>query len=662
MSHEGLDTLEQLQTPQQVELLDKIDDLRSQGLGHYDISLPQLIVCGNQSSGKSSLLERLTRLRFPTGDNMCTKFATEVVLRKEKDVEIEFTITPGKIRSKAEKFGLGKFKQTFSSRESFDFRSVTEEAKKQMLCGAKEKDNMIFEDILRVRYSGPDLPSLTVVDLPGLIETDVTRGDAVKKIDELVTRYMKDEKSIILAILDASNDVNCQKVFEHLKIFDPTYSRTLGILTKTDLLEPGSKKEEGMLEMAKNEGYLRMRHRWHAVSNRKFGVKDPSLEERDEAERKFFGSGLWSSLPEADVGITSLRAKLSRVLLEHIGRELPSLVKAVKDAVATTEAGLKLLGTGRDTVAQQRSYLASHALNFHTLTNDALRGIYGNPFFALSSPDKAAIARLRTKVQNLNIAFTQTMYTKGHTWNIASTDQFSPPASRDGCSEAVLEYGSQFEDPEPISREEFLESHIGACVRDSRQSGLPSLVNPLVVGEIFRQQSHNWRDHATYHLERVFTAISDYVEEALRSLVDPYTCSMLMIKQVRPELDRRWSSAEAKLEELLLPYTEQEPITYDPSFVHQLDALRMARYAADCTAQETSQAKAKRPAWFRPQHPTKHLLTESIDEYTNSEILDLMQTYYRVSFLSLFFCTHGVTRPISNPKILTDYLTFFCVF
>jgi hypothetical protein len=46
------DTLDQLQTPEQVALLDTIDELRNQGLGHHGINLPQLIVCGDQSSGK----------------------------------------------------------------------------------------------------------------------------------------------------------------------------------------------------------------------------------------------------------------------------------------------------------------------------------------------------------------------------------------------------------------------------------------------------------------------------------------------------------------------------------------------------------------------------------------------------------------------------------
>ena len=135
--HPEVETFDQLQTPQQVELLDKIDELRIQGLGHQGISLPQLLVCGDQSSGKSSLLEGLTLLRFLTKDSFCTAFATEVVLRKETDVEISCTITPGKTRSPAERRELAKFKRTFPSWESFSFESVTEQAKHQMNNGTK---------------------------------------------------------------------------------------------------------------------------------------------------------------------------------------------------------------------------------------------------------------------------------------------------------------------------------------------------------------------------------------------------------------------------------------------------------------------------------------------------------------------------------------------
>ncbi|EDU50737.1 interferon-induced gtp-binding protein mx [Pyrenophora tritici-repentis] len=639
MAQQGTSTLEQLQTPQQVELLDKIDELRHQGLGHHGISLPQLIVCGDQSSGKSSLLEGLTHLRFPTKEGMCTTFATEVVLRREPDIEISCTITPGKSRSPTERRELAKFKRTFPSRESFLFESVTEQAKEQMERGARSSRVSIFEDVLRVRYSGPELPSLTIVDLPGLFETELGGGSGAERVAELVTSYMRDDKSIILAVVVADNDPENQKVFRYLKDFDSTGARTLGIVTKPDKVERGGDNEKEMMRLVKNQK-LPLKHRWHAVRNRSYATKDQTPAERDEAERIFFSNGVWASFPSQDVGIAALRVKLSQVLLEHIGRELPELITAVQSSIQTTEVGLKALGPVRDTAEQQRSYLMGHAQRFQTLTNDALRGIYSNPFFALSSLDEPATTRLRTEVQNLNMAFAQTMYVKGHTWNIGSTHGSSAPVPSDNYSQAFLEYNNEFDKPEVISRED-LNSHIGELVRQSRPSGLPSLVNPLVIGDLFKQQSQHWCKHAKHHLQRVFKAVTAYVEEALGSLMDPYTCSMLMLKQVRPELDRRWRSVEAKLEELLVPYTEQDPVTYDPSFVYQVEELRAARYASKTKVQAGGPASASVPFVFGAgddaqnyRQSAEHLLTESIDNYANSEILDLMQTYYKAIFIS----------------------------
>jgi hypothetical protein len=159
--------------------------------------------------------------------------------------------------------------------------------------------------------------------------------------------------------------------------------------------------------------------------------------------------------------------------------ELPSLVASIQDAAKVIESRLKALGDTRETAKEQRTYLTRHSEKFQMLTNDALRGIYSNRFFELSAPDKQAATRLRTAIQNLNIAFASTMYRKGHTWDISEIK-----GNRSiflGDSYPVIEqYGSCFEDPVFINRTDFLESHIGQYVRQSRPSGLPSLVNPWV--------------------------------------------------------------------------------------------------------------------------------------------------------------------------------------
>ena len=86
--------LERLQTQEQIKLLDVIDALRAEGLSEYT-ALPQLIICGDQSSGKSSVLEAISGVPFPRKDTLCTRFATEVILRRATDESIAVTLVGG---------------------------------------------------------------------------------------------------------------------------------------------------------------------------------------------------------------------------------------------------------------------------------------------------------------------------------------------------------------------------------------------------------------------------------------------------------------------------------------------------------------------------------------------------------------------------------------
>ena len=83
--------MENLRTAEQIQLLDLVDSLRAEGLSEFT-ALPQLIVCGDQSSGKSSLLEAISGVPFPKKDNLCTRFATEVILRRASDSEIRVSL------------------------------------------------------------------------------------------------------------------------------------------------------------------------------------------------------------------------------------------------------------------------------------------------------------------------------------------------------------------------------------------------------------------------------------------------------------------------------------------------------------------------------------------------------------------------------------------
>lgn len=76
-------------------LLQRIDKLFACGVGDY-IALPQLVVVGDQSSGKSSVLEGLTNLPFPRDSGLCTRFATQITFRRARETNISVSIIPSK--------------------------------------------------------------------------------------------------------------------------------------------------------------------------------------------------------------------------------------------------------------------------------------------------------------------------------------------------------------------------------------------------------------------------------------------------------------------------------------------------------------------------------------------------------------------------------------
>ena len=157
----------------QLDLLDSIDCLRSQGISHY-VSLPQIIVCGDQSSGKSSVLEAISGVPFPTKSNLCTRFPIELVLRKTSHIGVSVSIVPHESRSESEQLSLGGFHEKL---DGFDGLPILIENAKAALA-ISTHGRAFSKDLLRVEVSGPDRPHLTIVDLPGLIHSETKQQSA----------------------------------------------------------------------------------------------------------------------------------------------------------------------------------------------------------------------------------------------------------------------------------------------------------------------------------------------------------------------------------------------------------------------------------------------------------------------------------------------------
>lgn len=147
-------SLEALQSTKQRQLMDLVDRLRRAGLSTL-LQLPQIVVCGDQSSGKSSVLEAITEIPFPRKENLCTRFATEISLRRDKEDSITCKINPHEDRAEEE---IGRLREFSRKIMEFDeLPALIDEATEVMGLGPLKA---FSRDVLSIEICGPDRPQL----------------------------------------------------------------------------------------------------------------------------------------------------------------------------------------------------------------------------------------------------------------------------------------------------------------------------------------------------------------------------------------------------------------------------------------------------------------------------------------------------------------------
>ncbi|KAI9048411.1 hypothetical protein LZ554_007247 [Drepanopeziza brunnea f. sp. 'monogermtubi'] len=603
-------SLEDLQTDEQRRVLDMVVQVRKCGLDD-NLSLPQLVVCGDQSSGKSSVLEALTEIPFPRNDNLCTRFATEISLRRANTESLTIKVNPASTRPAAEQESIKKFTEVITNFSELP-RIVGLAMGVMGISQGTEPDSKLrafSRDVLSIEISGPRRPQLTLVDIPGLIATS-TKGTTKADVDmvtEITEFYISQKRTICLAVVSATNDYANQKILDKVRDVDPKGDRTLGIITKPDGLAPGSGAERGYIDLAMNED-IELNLGWHVLKNRKFEETDFTIAERNVAEAAFFRKSNFKKLPPDTVGIESLRRRLSLLLFEHTKRELPQLRQDLEDQLESSRMSLMKMGTRRSTAVECKAYLSQTSLDFHQTCKAAVDGHYEGAYFqknidlafSLSSP--STVARTRAVIQSLNMEFADTMRLQGHKYQV-DMDTGDSDSSDDGSdgSDGSDDNNDDNDDdadndndndhsaiawavkpgeagPKPLTKDEALQWVSQALTR-TRGKELVGSYNPLLIGELFWEQSSGWEKLALSHVDAVAKMCRRFLKQLLCDNYPPDVEARIWSFKIEEELRGRYHNAVEELKKLTRDLRSY-PINYNHYYTDTIAKRRQQRQKA----------------------------------------------------------------------------------
>lgn len=278
--------------------LDVLERVRAD-LDCEGIEVPGVIVCGEQSSGKSSVLEYVSGISFPRGEGTCTR--CPAIVRLECNPRCEAPVAwvgmDADVENKGERI-------TDLDKIADKIKELTERH--------TENCTRIVEDPIHIKVIRNTGATLTLIDIPGITHVnqsavqedihDVTRG--------MVEKYIQKESMVVLVVIPAGSDFGNAEALKIALEHDTEGHRTLGVITKADLVLPDSDivkriRMEREMDIKLHLGYV-------AVRCRTPKEVDEGLSFEDAKQRE---EHLWNKKPYE--GLQKEYRGLDRVRSQH---------------------------------------------------------------------------------------------------------------------------------------------------------------------------------------------------------------------------------------------------------------------------------------------------------------------------------------------------------
>lgn len=509
---------------ERTRLLHLISRLRHHNVEeHFDIS--HIVMCGYQSTGKSSVLQAITMIPFPAGVSTTTKCITVVRISEGESHEdvIEITIEPsqdsGTHRNHEDRIQqLKEFRKRAARLE--DIGELLLLAEKEIR-EDEERKTVVTKDIVHVRISSRHREPLQLYDLPGLIGRDTGNGDQ-ETIRRLMTEYVGNPNAIIIAVVRANGDTTGAEtgvLKDMCQRFDPNGERSLCVLTHPDKGEGRTEQWINEITGKESSRSLGFKGQWYVLRS------DDGLSPEQESE--FLESTPWKAVPPGKRGANALGERLRDLLFLKLIAQLPRMEASLKQQLKEVETRLTELGGARgdvekvnlfrlklDEIKQQST---AHSLGHwdwyinHHFSDDLDKlSVPVAPNTAVK-PAKS-MAFLRARIENEGEQFCDSIYKYGHAWE----SFISPLAS------------SQFPDLTPVGAPRMITptkwtarankfddmvAETGYALKwlQERQADPSSWYSdPARVADFFHFIPEGWESISKWHVEGMMMYCEDY--------------------------------------------------------------------------------------------------------------------------------------------------------
>ncbi|RKF71730.1 Vacuolar protein sorting-associated protein 1 [Golovinomyces cichoracearum] len=331
--------------PGLITLVNKLQDVFTTVGVQNPIDLPQIVVVGSQSSGKSSVLENIVGRDFlPRGTGIVTRRPLVLQLINRQPVS--------KTNGVSEQMNLGADREAnadewgeflhIPGQQFHDFNKIREEIVKET--DAKTGRNSgISPAPINLRIYSPNVLTLTLVDLPGLTKVPVgdQPRDIERQIREMVLKQISKPNAIILAVTGANTDLANSDGLKLAREVDPEGQRTIGVLTKVDLMDDGTDVVDILAGriIPLRLGYVPVVNRGQRdIDNRK------AITAALENEKNFFESHKAYRNKSSYCGTPYLARKLNLILMMHIKQTLPDIKARISASLQKYTVELSSLG------------------------------------------------------------------------------------------------------------------------------------------------------------------------------------------------------------------------------------------------------------------------------------------------------------------------------